>query len=146
MNEKEIENILSSSPITKNCFHSVISYEELPQNKQSPDCNQVYIVNTDEIGDPGIHWVAIFLSRNETTEFFDSLGHPPEYYSSYIQSFLINNGPEYIISSQRIQGRKPVCGNYCILYCYFKCLGYSMSEYIDMFSQKNEDNDLLVTF
>lgn len=146
MNEIEIQNLLSSNIITRNCFHSVISYEELPQKEQHFEHERIYIVNTDEMNDPGIHWVAIFLSNKGIAEFFDSLGRAPEEYSPYIQSFMINNGPEYLISLKRIQGDKPVCGNFCILYCYFKCLGYSMTEFVEMFSEDYENNDYLVSF
>ena len=39
-----------------------------------------FVANTDPSTEPGMPWVAFYFPSREKGEFFDSYGHPPEYY------------------------------------------------------------------
>lgn len=146
MNGKEITSYLKYNSITAPHFAGVISYEELLNI--SPEIileKKIYIVNTDKLLGPGKHWTVIFMDAKHV-EFFDSLGEPPEKYSPVIRDFLISVRPKYMYSRQRIQGKKPVCGNYCIFYAYFKCLNWKMTDFLSIFTSNCQKNDELVTF
>ena len=136
--------MMSRDPLSFHLLGGVISYEELP-TKHETDKPIIYLVNTDPLGEPGEHWVAIYLEE-KTAEFFDSLGAPPETYSSHIKDFLIVNGPQYKYSVKRIQGEQPVCGQYCILYAYLRARNVSIGEIVGIFGDNLELNDTKVSF
>jgi hypothetical protein len=72
MNSLEIFKILQNNRFTKNYFKGVY-----PSNK-IPPCNQypcALVVNTDPIGQPGTHWVAIYAVNQSSVEYFDSFGN-----------------------------------------------------------------------
>lgn len=63
---------ITSDPLAKDCFKGVIPANELPTRvKQRPSA---YIVNTDDRGQPGTHWVAFYFPKTGPSEFFDPLG------------------------------------------------------------------------
>ena len=136
MNETEIYNLLKSDKYTSKYFLGVMSYDRLPQENPPPG---LYVVNTDVSTGPGKHWVCIFFGN--TTEYFDSLGRPPQELKSYLKQYAST----YMYSTKRIQGiGSDVCGDYCILYAYFRCRGKSMNAFVNMFSDNLDENDILV--
>ena len=56
-------------------------------------------------------------------------------YGQNFTDFLIKNGPNYTISRKRIQSKiSSACGQLCIYYAFFRCLGVSMEDMLNMFS------------
>ena len=60
--------------------------ERLPS--QVPKRPFGFIQNVDSSGEPGTHWVAVYLSSDVKEEFFDLYGKPPEFYSGTFRTFL----------------------------------------------------------
>ena len=117
-------------------FQGVMPHDKLP--KHNPPYG-IYIVNTDTFIGPGKHWVCLIVG--ETCEYFDSLGNPP----LELKQYLNNQNKFYIYSTKKIQGNSSdVCGDYCILYSYFRSRGVTMKEFIDMFINNKAYNDNLV--
>ena len=54
-----------------------------------------YVVNTDRCGNPGLHWTVFYFPTRGPSEFFDSLGNPPEHYHRRFKNVLMTNGPRY---------------------------------------------------
>lgn len=140
MDELEIKRYLLGNEHTAKYFLGTLAYDELPITKHQTG---FYIVNTGHSSTPGIHWVVI-LKIDDIIEFFDSLANLPGYYSSSIENYLIRNGPSYKMSIKKIQGESNFCGNYCILYCYFRCRKYNMLDFLNLFSNNLKKNDNLV--
>ena len=136
MNNIEISNYLSSDEYTKRYFQGVVAYDELSLYEKPMG---LYVVNTDISTGPGIHWVCVLIGEN--CEYFDSLGKPP----SVVKNFLDKQNKPYIFSSKKLQGDKSdVCGDYCLLYSYFRCRGLSMKDFINIFSNDTVYNDSIV--
>ena len=137
MNELEIAKYLRADKFTSQFFNGVLAYDLLPVGKAPLG---LYVVNTDLSTNPGKHWVCVFLD-NVVCEYFDSLGEPP----IEVEKFIKAQGKEYAYSKKRIQSTDSnVCGDYCILFAYYKCRGFSLESYIDIFTNDTNYNDALV--
>jgi hypothetical protein len=122
MNSLEISNILSKNRFTKNYFQGVYSSNNINSYNNFP---YGLVVNTDRAGEPGTHWVAIFVKNADNVEYFDSYGEPP---NSNIENFLknfkiINKNKTKIQSIFDIS-----CGPHVIYYIIQKCRGKSMND------------------
>lgn len=142
MDELEIKEYLLGNELTSKYFLGTLAYDELPSVKHKKG---FYIVNTGHSSTPGVHWVVI-LKLNDIIEFFDSLANLPSFYSADFEKYLIKNGPQYKMSIKKVQGQSNFCGNYCILFCYFRCKNYNMSDFLSLFSSNLQKNDNLVNF
>jgi hypothetical protein len=97
-----------------------------------------YVVNTDNIDGPGIHWIALWV-KEESIEFMDSFGHKPSHYGwSFSLPTLYNIKP--------LQSRNSAaCGAYCLYYLYYRCRGIAMDDILLRFSDDDRrSNDACV--
>ena len=93
-------------------FGGVKASDELPDKKVS---SLFYIVNTDPSYKNGAHWIVFYMGS--VPEAFDSLGSNPKVYDINFENFLVNNGPNYMHSSCRIQDNGTnTCGKFCLFY------------------------------
>ncbi len=129
MNNIEISDIVNRYGVI------VCATDELPRFSDKPG---LYIVNTDYSWNGGMHWVAFNFPNHGPSEFFDSLGHEPEYYHDVYRNALIANGPSYLMTLTPIQAEdSDACGQYCIYYTLCRVGGLSMSNIVLTFT----DND-----
>ena len=77
MRTREILHILSKSVITRRYLGGVFPRDQLPLHRIQ-DMPVYYVVNTDPRDRPGKHWLLIFIDRDHTVEFYDSLGRCPD--------------------------------------------------------------------
>ncbi|RLA25926.1 MAG: hypothetical protein DRR11_20385, partial [Gammaproteobacteria bacterium] len=93
---------------------------------------------------PGSHWVAIFIDKNGTADYFDSYGLPPTTVtpiSRYFQGFRKQNW-----SSQNIQAPfSSVCGHYCIYFILHRWKNIPFDHILKTFSPDCEENDEAIT-
>lgn len=135
MNAEELTHLLTSNPITRTYFGGVVPQDQLQHLKIDSKKTSFYVVNTDYTGQPGEHWTVIFLQKDSIPEFFDSLANRPQAYGENFTNFLIQQGPNFLISRKRIQAKNSsACGHFCVYYAFFRCLMYSMEQILDMFS------------
>ena len=107
-------------------FGSVYSRDNLPRLKES-----FYIVNLDDKGGPGTHWVVVYnLGKN--CIYFDSFGvSPPE----EVLDKMRETGKQLVMNSYRIQDLASInCGFYCIYIIDQLLLG---RQYIDVLTDFN---------
>lgn len=125
MNTQEIEKL-----VLKHCktFSGVFAANEI--NKiPSPS---FAIVNTDELGSSGKHWVAVYLNDN-LCEFFDSMGQSPLDYHSTWYNFLLNKSKSFIHNEEKIQPTgSSTCGEFCIFYTIMRSNGISFQKIIEI--------------
>lgn len=137
MNTKEIQKHLCK--IHSSLQYNVYAANRLPIYTQTP----TYIIsNLDPDTKPGSHWIAIHIDENGFGQYFDSYGRPPR---RYHQSFLKRNSRQWNFNSNRIQHDwSSVCGQYCLMYLYFKFNGNSMFDFTKRFDANTVSNDILL--
>lgn len=100
------------------------------------------ISNLDPDSKPGSHWIAIHIDINGEGEYFDSFGRKP---CGYHKLFLIRNTKRWIYNNVPLQNRfTSVCGEYCLVYLYFKFHRKSLLDFIRLFSENSLCNDLIL--
>ena len=118
--EEDLENIFQAM---LNDMQRIVCFaNHLPASIQQRP--KIYIVNTDESGQPGSHWVAFHFPHRGPAELFDSTGHGPEAYHRRFKYVLLANGPHYLYNPSIIQDtRSDTCGQCCLCYAYHRCRG-----------------------
>lgn len=103
----------------------------------------VYIIsNLDPDSKPGSHWIAIHIDINGNGEYFDSFGRKP---TGYHKLFLKRNSKKWFHNHVSIQNHfTSVCGEYCLVYIYFKLKGKTMLDFLSLFNKDTICNDLIV--
>ena len=135
MNTLQIKRALERNTFTKKTFCGVFAADELPEIINTFPCG--FVANTDPSTEPGTLWVAFYFPSREKGEFFDSYGHPPEYYD---ESFKFETIETW--NNRKLQSSwSEVCGQYCIFYLYHKSRGYSMSKIVNLFTDNTNLND-----
>ena len=107
-------------------FNVVFSRDNLPKKIKDAE----YVINLDEYGDVGTHWIALFCNRNKIV-YFDSFGveHVPE----EIKEFIGNKN--IIANIFRVQANNSLmCGYFCIGFIDFMLAGLKLTEFTNMFS------------
>ena len=123
--------------------HRITSADRLPANLKKP---AGLIVNTDPAERPGTHWVCFYFPARGPVEFFDSLGHSPEYYRKDFKNFLIAHGPDYLHNMGRIQDYdSPYCGEYCLYFLARRRAGENYRTFLNRFGGNYARNDSLVS-
>lgn len=140
MNTGQITEIIKKDSVTRRRFGGVYAVNQLPHSMNVYPCG--YIANTDPSSKPGEHWVAFYFTTPERGEFFDSYGHPPEFYNVKFLNFLNRNCKQWSFNNKGLQSAlTAVCGEYCILYLMHRARGVSMSKIVNVFTENKLHND-----
>lgn len=138
MNSLEVYASLHTLPV----FTRVYAANRLPNSISIP-CG--IVVNTDPDFKPGSHWVAIYIDKFRNGEYFDSYGLPP--FVSHHQQFLRSNCKRLVYNTVEMQSlNSDVCGQYCLLYLYFRAHARSLADFQKLFSQNTLENDQILRF
>lgn len=122
-------------------FLGVFASNTLPRTLP-PKRPLVIVCNTDPAHKPGEHWVAIFVGRDSRGEYFDSYGQPP---SRCFETWLNKHCVNWTRNSKRLQSvLSGFCGHYCVFYCLYKRLNYSMTSILNCFTDDTALNDWIV--
>jgi hypothetical protein len=143
MNSYQLTLALLDDKYTKNYFVGVFARDELPIRVRIPSC---FIINTHNRNQPGEHWLAIFLNKDGSVEFFDSMGLPPSFYKldKYLET-ISNNKIRY--STKRLQGFfSNYCGVYCLYFLYQRSRGVLFEDIINQFKDINNNDKLIQKF
>jgi hypothetical protein len=137
MYENQIEYILSRNIFTKSIFLGALAFDELIVIKTYPAC---LIINTEKRSSNKTgHWIAIYFSTNKEAFFFDSYGLSPSYFK--LEIFIKNNSSSFVYNQLRIQGKKPYCGLYCVVFLIYKL---SNLKFLDLFTNNLDLNDSII--
>ena len=130
---KELRNIKE--------FNGVFPRNLLPTKVSRPTA---MIVNTDDMNEPGEHWIAIILLKYGTGEYFDSFGLPPLHpdLRKYMNKMCPNHWCYNIKDIQDPFSNK--CGNFCIAFIKQRMKGISLENFINLYSNKLRNNDKIV--
>ena len=101
------------------------------------------IVNTDPSSEPSEHWVVIHFDSKDNGEYFDSYGLPPLHQEIKLFMnkicFMYGYNPVVLQCFECI-----TCGQYCVLYVKYKYQGFKYCDFISLFSNNQEKNNLIV--
>ena len=79
----------------------------------------LFILNTDISTGPGRHWCTATFFNNGVCEFFDPLGHPPDFY--HFQKELFKKCKRIVYNGTPVQSNfSKTCGHHCIMFNYFR--------------------------
>jgi hypothetical protein len=140
MNNVEVENRL------RDCksFRGVFMSDNIPiEYRFGKPCG--IIVNLDETGEPGSHWVSIWFNGDGTGVYFDSFGKAPSGYPfTTLLWYCCPYGLERNQTSLQ-HADASSCGLYTIFFLKHKCLGASLDFIVAHFSRTRGLNELIVT-
>jgi hypothetical protein len=136
MNSIQINKILKKDSYSKTQFLGTFAFNQLPIINKYPSC---LVFNNQSSDEPGEHWLAIYFNKNKTSEFFDSFGHPPEFYG--IKKYLKINSKRINYNKKIFQGFDSYyCGLYVIFYILFKTRGRSLNNYKKYFGKPHQND------
>lgn len=119
--------------------NNVFAANRIPRRVNTPFS---MISNLDPDTKPGSHWVTISINENGVGEYFDSYGRKP---SGHHKMFLTRNTKRWFYNNIKLQSYlTSVCGEYCLVYLYFKHKGIPMLEFLKRFIDDSLCNDLLI--
>ncbi|KMQ87608.1 hypothetical protein RF55_13066 [Lasius niger] len=97
------------------------------------------VVNTDKHDETGTHWLSIYLQNEQTLEFYDSFGLPPEVYGEDISRF-VKKYSDVVWNSTPVQSlTSNVCGQFCIYFIVKRSQGFCMKMIVSPLVGKKND-------
>ena len=99
-----------------------------------------FVFNTQKHNKRGLHWVAVYVSKNGNTYYFDSLGKPPDTVD-HINSIQRNCKT---LRSNRFQlqsNYSVVYGHFCIMFLFYMACGLGFHRFFENFSDDLVKND-----
>lgn len=96
---------------------------------------------------PGEHWLAIYVSREGESCFFDSFGNSPDNirFPTLIRNFLRTNSIRITYSNKQVQDfTSDTCGQHCVFFLYHMSKGYNYENFIKLYHDDLMKNDKMV--
>ena len=94
-----------------------------------------YIINLDEYSKIGTRWVALHVNNNDVTYFYSfGVEHIPKEIKAFINDRNIKTN---ILRTQAYDS--VMCGYFCIGFIDFMFKGKTLTEYTNLFLEKNDD-------
>ena len=123
-----------------NSFIGVFPSDKLPTNVPRPSC---LIANTQPSGEPGEHWIAIFINKEGFGDYFCSYGTSP---ASVFRLFLNRECIAWNFSRKQIQScYSTTCGQYALFFLFCRARGLPMFKFLSLFTSDRDENDAIVT-
>jgi hypothetical protein len=136
------DNVNYEMSDTKPCFIKTYALNQIPKRKISKRPIGI-IVNLDPIWQEGSHWIGIFVDEKNNGNYFDSFGFPITK-QEILNFFKVNNVKNILYNKYMLQHvTSSTCGPYCILFLKMRCNGFSLNEFLKLFSTDLRKNDLL---
>lgn len=132
MNTSEITRMLRADTVTRHVFIGTFAADQMPVINQYP-C--AFVVNFDPHTKPGSHWIAYFFTADGQGEYFDSYGRHP---TGRFLTKLRKHSKDWLSNNTQVQNHaSSTCGQYCIMFLYFRARGTSMKEFLSYFSSRD---------
>ena len=137
MNSLEISRVLSR--VRKHTL-GVFPADKIVERWQKP-C--AFVFNTDDSTKPGLHWVAVYVSRDGFRTYFDSFGIEP-LIANHARLLRKNCRVLHWNTKQLQSNSSTVCGQFCLMFLLHMSSGKSLRQFISIFSKNLEKNDSIV--
>ena len=129
MDSHQLREIIQRDPRMKSVFEGVFARNRVPVMVEKNE-DRAYIINMDDVDEPGSHWVLAYFRRREGL-YFDSFGKPPE---SHVYDWLKRNASEVIINDRTVQSdRSRYCGLFVIYVLYYLCRDVNLGQIVNRF-------------
>ena len=113
------------------------------RNEDKPLHHSPCIINLDDFGSIGTHWVCCWRAKNGDHEYFDSFGLPPP--DEWEQELKRLGKKGFLRNDNQLQWIKSVrCGYYCLLFLNERNRGTSFKDILKIFSADVFDNERIV--
>ena len=113
------------------------------RNEAKPLFHSPCIINLDDFGNLGTHWVCCWRSKNGTYEYFDSFGLLPPL--EWEKEMSVHGIKHFFRNDNQIQWEQSVrCGYYCLLFLNERNKGTSFANVLKMFTDNVLQNELIV--
>ena len=130
MDSETISSLLLNNTVLRNKFTGVIPCDYLPQFPLLP---AMFVVNTQDSIQPGLHWIAINCpSDGGPIEVFDSFGAKPD--NAHVLRFLNMYAHSKYNTIQLQNPFSNSCGLFACLFLYFRGKGVSFDKFLGLFS------------
>ena len=141
----EIATLIEAAGCQTAEFLGVFAKDVLPNPVDVPNQPICLISNTDNYHLPGTHWVAVYVNVPEGRgTYFDSLALPP--FPQFIDFLNALTDGQWVYNSIALQAPySTTCGQFCLMFVWFKCKGYSFDDFIEIFHKDRDLNDVIVT-
>ena len=111
------------------------------RNEKKPLAHSRCIINLDDYGSLGTHWVC--CSKNGAYEYFDSFGLPPPL--EWEKEIFMLGKKHFFRNDDQIQWEQSVrCGYYCLLFLNERKKGTSFANILKMFTNNVRQNESIV--
>ena len=112
-------------------FNGVFSRDNLPKKIKDGLC----VINLDEYGDVGTHWISLFCKKTETV-YLDSfrVEHVPEEFKEFIGNKNIKANTLLILIFRIQASNSIICGYFCIVFIDFMFAGKTLVHFTSFFS------------
>lgn len=141
-----LHKILSTDYYTKPLFRGFLFPRDNPDilekiKKISPP--SIFVVNTDFIKEPGLHWVLVIYLKNITL-WLDPFGLPSLIYNLPIiverKNIPVTRN---IFTVQNFDTRSITCGHFVLIYALLIARGYNFVQINNIFTENTELNDFI---
>lgn len=137
MNSLEILQLLAHLP---NHTIGVYPSDKIPKKWTIPSA---LVFNTDNSKRPGIHWVSVYVDKNQCGCYFDSYGLAP-FVPSHINRIRRNCKNLRWNTVQLQSESSTVCGHFCVMFLYYMSIGFGLEKFLEIFGKDCEKNDAIV--
>lgn len=139
MNADQLFNLLRKFKCLNETLVNITAVNALPVKviKHFP---QLRIINTDPIQNPGKHRICVIFHDTSNSDFYDSLGKSPKFYSEKLMKFIEDNSKnECTFIQKKIQSNSSdTCGLYVVFFALMRiCFNNSVDSIYDMFFTEN---------
>ena len=125
------------------CFQGTFAKNTLPLKIYS-ERPIAFIINTQNIEEPGEHWVALFVNENNVAEYFDSFGFGP--ICCRIEKLCKLNGIRTLLINKNCLQNifSNSCGKFCILFIKYRCNNKTFKEFLSKFTENTFTNEIAI--
>ena len=132
MNGREIYLCMKNDHYISRTFYGVYAADRML------DCGKpgLYVLNTDNSGSPGTHWLLVYVTADCDGQVFDSFGFRAAYKRRITESVRgkVFNQIDVPLQSESSQ----TCGGYALYFARELAMGYSPKEVISFFSKRSK--------
>ena len=139
MNGREIYLCMKNDHYISRTFYGVYAADRML------DCGKpgLYVLNTDNSGSPGTHWLLVYVTADCDGHVFDSFGFRGLYKSRNADSVhgKVFNQIDVPLQSESNQ----TCGGYALYFARELAMGHTTKEMLSIFAMRNTmSNDCFV--
>ena len=137
LSSDELTQLATSDSLLNAHFQGVFPSDVIPKIEQY---HAGFIFNNEPSTEAGMHWLAFYFPEKGQSEFFDSYGFPPEFYTPNFTKF-IKNSKRHINTKVLQSMDTAVCGDYSLLYLWHRVRGKSIAKIDNIFTENTKMND-----